>query len=196
MILNTTTLIFATNNQHKIREIQSLLDSSFKVITLRESGITTDILEPYNTIEKNALEKANVIYKMTKKNCFGEDTGLEVSALNGEPGVKSARYAGEEKLDEKNIEKLLHQLKGVSNRKARFKTVIALMWNEKSHLFEGICDGEILEKPFGTNGFGYDSVFMPNGATCSFAQMTLQAKNIYSHRRKAFDQLITFLKSM
>ncbi len=196
MISNTTTLVFATNNQHKIREIQSLLDSSFKVITLLESGINIDIPEPYDTVEKNALEKANVIYKMTKKNCFGEDTGLEVSALNGEPGVKSARYAGEEKLDEKNIEKLLHKLKGASNRSARFKTVIALMWNGQSHLFEGICNGEILEKPFGANGFGYDPIFMPNGATCSFAQMTLQEKNIYSHRRKAVDQLITFLKSM
>ncbi len=196
MISNTTTLVFATNNQHKIREIQSLLDSSFKVITLLESGINIDIPEPYDTVEKNALEKANVIYKMTKKNCFGEDTGLEVSVLNGEPGVKSARYAGEEKLDEKNIEKLLHKLKGASNRSARFKTVIALMWNGQSHLFEGICNGEILEKPFGTNGFGYDPIFMPNGATCSFAQMPLQEKNIYSHRRKAVDQLITFLKSM
>lgn len=189
------TLIFATNNQHKIAEIQSLLDNNFDIITLSEAGIYIDIPEPHDSLEKNALEKAHTIFKTTNQNCFGEDTGLEIEVLNSEPGVRSARYAGEEKSDEKNIEKVLKNLENSTNRAACFRTIIALIWNNQPHLFEGVCKGKILTKPIGKNGFGYDSIFMPDGSPCSFAQMSLTEKNIYSHRRKAVDKLTMFLKN-
>jgi len=187
------TLIFATNNQHKVKEIRNILNDRFHIITLQEAGIDIDIPEPHNTIEANASEKSKTIHSITRQNCFSEDTGLEVEALNGEPGVKSARYAGVEKGFQKNIDKLLLNLKLKTNRKARFKTVISLILNEKEYLFEGICDGSITELQKGNEGFGYDPVFVPDGSTKTFAEMSTEEKNIFSHRRKATEQLIEFL---
>lgn len=188
-------IIFATNNQHKVVEIQSAVGDRLEVISLRQAGIDIDIPEPHDTLEANATEKSTTIHKLTGENCFSEDTGLEVTALNGEPGVLSARYAGEDKSFEKNIAKLLQKLGGNSNRKARFRTVISLIWEGREHLFEGISEGHILPAPDGSDGFGYDPVFVPDGDTRSFARMTLEEKNRYSHRRKAADQLVAFLQT-
>jgi XTP/dITP diphosphohydrolase len=192
--LKNNTLIFATNNQHKVQEIRSVIGDYFDIITLKEAGIDIDIPEPHNTIEANASEKSKTIYKLTHQNCFGEDTGLEVEALNGEPGVKSARYAGNEKNFEANIDKLLNKLNAAENRSAQFKTVISLMWNGEEYLFEGITQGKIIHERKGNNGFGYDSVFIPEGSNKTFAEMELAEKNLFSHRRKATDKLIEFLK--
>lgn len=186
-------LIFATNNKHKVEELKSLLNGAFGIVTLKEAGIEQDIPEPHATLEGNAGEKSKTIYKLTGQDCFGEDTGLEVEALNGEPGVKSARYAGEPTSFEKNVAKLLTNLEGVSTRRARFRTVISLILNGEEHLFEGICNGRITEQPTGNEGFGYDPVFVPDGATKSFAEMNLAEKNQYSHRAKAVQQLTDFL---
>jgi XTP/dITP diphosphohydrolase len=187
-------LIFATNNQHKVEEIRSVIGNQFNVITLKEAGIDIDIPEPHDTIEANASEKSKTIYNLTKQNCFGEDTGLEVEELNGEPGVKSARYAGDEKNFDANIDKLLKKLDAIENRSAQFKTIISLMWNGEEYLFEGIIKGKIIHKRKGNNGFGYDSVFIPEGSKKTFAEMELAEKNLFSHRRKATDKLIAFLK--
>ncbi len=189
-------LIFATNNQHKINEIRGLLDRTIELITLQEAGIDIDIPEPHNTLEENATEKSMVIYKMTGTNCFSEDTGLEVFSLNGEPGVKSARYAGEHKSFEANIDKLLSNLTNSSDRTARFRTVISLLINGKEIQFEGICNGKIIEHRSGVNGFGYDPVFIPEGDDKTFAEMDLAGKNKYSHRRKAMDKLIAYLNNL
>jgi len=186
-------LIFATNNRHKVEEIQSAIGSALEVISLRQAGIDIDIPEPHNTLEANATEKSSTIHRLTGMNCFSEDTGLEVDALNGEPGVKSARYAGEDKAFEQNVEKLLHNLGSNPDRRARFRTVISLILDDKEHRFEGVCEGSILREPAGNGGFGYDPVFVPDGANRSFAEMTLEEKNQYSHRRKAADQLVAFL---
>ena len=192
--MKNNTLIFATNNQHKVQEIRSVVGEYFEIITLKEAGIDIDIPEPHDTIKANASEKSKTIFNLTKQNCFGEDTGLEVEALNGEPGVKSARYAGDEKDFEANIDKLLNKLNAVENRSAQFKTVISLIWNGKEHLFEGIIKGKIIHERKGSNGFGYDAVFIPEGSKKTFAEMELTEKNLYSHRRKATDKLIEFLK--
>lgn len=189
-------LIFATNNQHKVDEIQSVIPSSIEVITMQQAGIFQDIPEPHPTIEENAIEKARVIYQLTGANCFSEDTGLEVEALNGEPGVKSARYAGEDRSSDANIQKLLTNLKGRSNRNARFKTIICLILDGKEHLFEGICNGSITSSPAGDKGFGYDPVFTPDGGNRTFAEMGMEEKNKFSHRRKATDELVSFLNSL
>jgi len=189
-----TPIIFATNNAHKIGEIQAAIGHTQKIITLREAGIDIDIPEPHDTLEANALEKSSTIHRLTGKNCFSEDTGLEVAALHGEPGVLSARFAGAHRSDKDNIDRLLHRLRGSADRRARFRTVISLIWNDHQYLFEGICEGQILETPVGENGFGYDPVFVPDGETRSFAQLTLPEKNKYSHRRKAADQLVAFLR--
>lgn len=186
-------LIFATNNKNKILEINSVVGSKFKIITLSEAGIDIDIPEPYDTIEENAIEKSSFIYRLVHKNCFGEDTGLEVKALNGEPGVKSARYAGEQKNDSANINKVLTKLQGVENRNAQFKTVISLMLNGKQNNFTGICKGQIINEQRGNYGFGYDPIFIPEGSNKTFAEMQMEEKNLYSHRRKATDKLIDFL---
>ncbi len=186
-------LIFATNNAHKVEEMQAIVPSSIKVISLKEAGIDIDIPEPFDTLEENAKEKSSVIYKMTGRNTFSEDTGLEVEALNGEPGVKSARYAGEEKSFEKNIEKLLGELKGQKNRKARFRAVISLIWNGQEFSFEGVSDGLIKDEPKGTKGFGYDPVFCPKGSVKTFGQMELGEKTQFSHRKLAGDKLVLFL---
>ncbi len=188
------TLIFATNNQHKVEEIRSIISNEIMVVSLNDAGIDIDIPEPYYTLEANASEKSRVIHELTKQNCFSEDTGLEVEALNGEPGVKSARYAGETKNFKANIDKLLANLEGQENRKAKFRTVISLIWNNKEFLFEGVSEGKIINEQRGEYGFGYDPVFVPDGSKKTFAEMVLDEKNKYSHRRKAMDKLISFLK--
>lgn len=189
------TLIFATNNQHKIEEIRHVLQNRFRIITLAEAGIYTDIPEPHDTLEENAIEKSMVIHRMTGKDCFSEDTGLETEALGGLPGVRSARFAGETADAEANIDKLLSSLKGESNRRARFRTIICLLIGGKTHLFEGVCQGRIAEERKGSSGFGYDAVFVPDGSEKTFGEMNLEEKNSYSHRRKATDKLIAFLKN-
>lgn len=189
-------LIFATNNAHKIEEIQAVLPPSISIITLKQAGIDVDIPEPYDTLQENAAQKAHTIYNMTHTDCFSEDTGLEVAALNGAPGVRSARYAGEQKDFSHNITKLLTNLQPYSHRSAQFRTVICLLLNGKEHYFEGICPGHITYEPKGTGGFGYDSIFVPDGADRTFAQMSLEEKNIYSHRQKATAGLVAFLKRL
>jgi XTP/dITP diphosphohydrolase len=189
-------LIFATNNQHKVDEILSVLPLDFTVITLKQAGIDIDIPEPHETLQDNAAEKARTIYRMTQTDCFSEDTGLEVLALNNEPGVHSARYAGEEKSFQKNIEKLLFKLGKQENRVARFRTVICLILNGKEHFFEGACEGTITLAPKGEGGFGYDSVFIPTGSVKTFAEMPMEEKNLYSHRKKAVDKLVIFLNNL
>jgi XTP/dITP diphosphohydrolase len=188
------TLIFASNNQYKVEEILCIIGDQFNIITLKEAGIDIDIPEPHDTVSANASEKSKTIYRITKHNCFGDDTGLEVEALNGEPGVESARYAGESKSFDANIDKLLLNLAGKQNRKAQFKTVISLMWNGSEYLFEGIVKGEITMERRGKNGFGYDPVFIPEGSEKTFGEMQLAEKNIFNHRRIATDKLIDFLK--
>lgn len=189
-------LIFATNNQHKVDEIRPVVGNEFKILTLKEAGINIDIPEPHDTLEANASEKSKTIYGLTGINCFSEDTGLEVKALNGEPGVKSARYAGDERAFDKNIEKLLQKLQGHSDRRAQFRTVISLIIDRTETLFEGVCEGKIITKKKGSMGFGYDPVFVPNGSSKTFAEMDLQEKNLYSHRRKAVEKLVAFLNNL
>ena len=189
-------LIFATNNQNKVQEINAVLPLTIHSISLKESGIDIEIPEPHQTLEANAREKAQTIHRLTGKDCFSEDTGLEVDALNGEPGVRSARYAGEKKSFDQNIEKLLSNLKGTENRDAQFRTVICLILNGQEHLFEGVCRGQIIEERKGSGGFGYDPVFIANGAVKTFGQMTLDEKNQYSHRKKAVDKLVAFLNNL
>ena len=190
------TIIFATNNEHKIKEIQSLVGNDFTIITLQEAGIDIDIPEPHDTLQENAYEKAITIENITKQNCFSEDTGLEIEALHGEPGVKSARYADEHRNFQANIDKVLEKLNGITNRKAQFRTVICLLWNKEVFYFKGICKGNIAETMHGGEGFGYDPIFIPEGATKSFAEMTMEEKNKFSHRQKAVTQLFTFLHSI
>jgi XTP/dITP diphosphohydrolase len=187
-------LVFATNNLHKVEEVRHVLGNLFEIITLKEAGINIDIPEPHDTLEENAREKSLTIHKLTKSNCFSEDTGLEVEALNGEPGVKSARFAGEPVDPQKNIDKLLLKLEGHDNRKARFRTVISLILDNREYLFTGICPGHITKDQSGKNGFGYDPVFIPEGETRTFAEMNTAEKSKFSHRRKAMDQLILFLQ--
>jgi XTP/dITP diphosphohydrolase len=188
-------LIFATNNQHKVDEINSVLGNYFQVKSLAQAGIFIDIPEPHDTLEKNAFEKSNTIYQLTRQNCFSEDTGLFVDALQGEPGVKSARYAGEPSSNLANIEKLLLNLKNQSNRKARFRTILSLITDGHEYVFEGICEGKIIEAQTGKNGFGYDAIFVPEGSNKSFAEMDLKEKSLFSHRKKAVAKLIYFLKN-
>jgi XTP/dITP diphosphohydrolase len=190
------TLIFATNNQNKVDEIRLVLGNTFNIVTLKEAGIDIDIPEPHDTLEANASEKSKVIHTITHKNCFSEDTGLEVEALNGEPGVKSARYAGEGRSFENNIDKLLQNLIPYQNKNARFRTVISLILNDKEFLFEGICPGIIIHDRRGRNGFGYDPVFIPEGSSKTFAEMSMEEKSMFSHRKKAMEQLIAFLSTL
>ena len=187
------TLIFATNNRNKVAEIQSLVGPNFTIIPLKETGIDIDIPEPHDQLEANALEKAMTIFNMTQQNCFSEDTGLEILALDGAPGVKSARYAGENSNPQANIDLVLSKMTGVENRTAQFRTVICLIWENQTYYFEGICKGQILNNMQGENGFGYDPIFVPDGASKSFANMTMEEKNTYSHRKKAVTQLFEFL---
>jgi len=187
------TLIFATNNGHKADEVRSILGDRFQILTLKEAGIDQEIPEPHDTLEANATEKSRTIFELTGKNCFSEDTGLEVHALNGEPGVKSARYAGEGRDFNANIDKLLQKMEHQSDRRARFRTVISLILDKKEWLFEGICRGRIITEKKGTGGFGYDPVFIPDGAEKTFAEMTMAEKNRFSHRKKAMEKLILHL---
>ncbi|MGC4039168.1 MAG: RdgB/HAM1 family non-canonical purine NTP pyrophosphatase [Chitinophagaceae bacterium] len=189
-------LIFATNNENKVAEIRSITGGKFDILTLKEAGINIDIPEPHDTLEKNASEKSYTIYNLTQTNCFSEDTGLEVEALNGEPGVKSARYAGEHRSFEENIDKLLYNLEGSTNRRARFRTVISLIIDGKETLFEGIAEGTITTNRRGKNGFGYDPVFVPHDSEKSFAELSMDEKNKFSHRKKATEKLTNFLKSL
>ena len=186
-------LLFATNNKHKIEEIQSVVGDKIKITGLMDAGINIDIPEPHDTLEKNASEKSSVIFALTGISCFSEDTGLEVDSLNGQPGVRSARYAGTGSADD-NVNKLLENLDQNANRRAKFRTVISLIWKGDEHLFEGVCNGVIIEERRGNGGFGYDPVFVPDGSTKSFGEMTLEEKNRFSHRKKAADQLVLFLQ--
>lgn len=189
-------LVFASNNQHKVDEIRSIIGDKFDIITLKEAGIDIDIPEPHATLEANASEKSAVIYRMTGISCFSEDTGLEVYALNGEPGVKSARYAGDGRSFDANIEKLLSNLSGKPDRRARFRAVISLLIDGKETLFEGICEGRIIEERHGVKGFGYDPVFIPEGSTKTFGEMSMEEKTKYSHRARATEKLVAFLNKL
>lgn len=195
--MSSVKLIFASNNAHKADEIKAAIGNSPELLTLADAGIDVDIPEPHDTLEANAREKSTVIHRITGgQNCFSDDSGLEVAALNGEPGVKSARYAGDGRDFQQNIAKLLYKLEGSSDRSAQFRTVVSLIWNHNEYLFEGICKGRIITAQRGTGGFGYDPVFIPEGSDKTFAEMTTAEKNIFSHRRKAVDQLVTFLKEI
>lgn len=189
------TIIFATNNRNKVAEIQSLVGKNFEIIPLKEAGIEIDIPEPHDQLEANAAEKAKTIFNLTNQNCFSEDTGLEIAALGGEPGVKSARYAGEDRDFQANIDLVLSKMIGNENRAAQFRTVICLIWDQKEYYFEGICKGRILNTMEGEKGFGYDPIFVPEGASKSFASMTMEEKNKFSHRQKAVTQLFQFLNN-
>ena len=189
-------LVFATNNLHKLKEVQEMLSNSMEVLSLKDIGCFEDIEETEITLEGNAKLKADYITKKYGFDCFADDTGLEVEALDGKPGVYSARYAGEHGNAEKNMEKLLFELKNKLSRKAKFRTIIALNITNKQYLFEGICDGEILNEKTGVKGFGYDPIFKPSNGSCSFAEMNSEEKNIISHRGIAIQELVQFLNSL
>jgi len=188
-------LLFATNNPHKIKEIKNVLGNNFTLIGLRDLNITDDIPENEPDLEGNALAKARYVNSTTGRDVFADDTGLEIEALNGLPGVHSARFAGENKDSMENISKVLTMLKGKENRKARFRTVIALIIDKKEYLFEGIVEGTIIDEKRGKDGFGYDPIFIPYGKIKTFAEMDLAEKNTVSHRARAFEKLNDFLKN-
>ena len=187
-------LVFASNNKNKIKEIQLLVPQSIQVLSLEDIGCFEEIPETADTIEGNAIQKVNYVTEKYGYNCFADDTGLEVEALNGEPGVYSARYAGEQKDATDNMDKLLNNLKGISNRNAQFKTVIALNLNGNQFLFTGIIKGKIIEEKIGSNGFGYDPIFVAEGYSQTFAELTIGEKSVISHRGLAVKQLVDFLK--
>jgi XTP/dITP diphosphohydrolase len=189
-------LVFATHNSNKAKEIQSLLPADFQILTLTAINCIEKIPETADTLEGNSLLKAQFVNDNFNLNCFADDTGLEIEALNGRPGVFSARYAGEEKSAEKNMDLVLSELKNEENRKARFRTVISLILNDKTHLFEGVVNGTINTEKKGVDGFGYDPIFIPEGQTRTFAEMTLEEKNQQSHRARAFEKMIAFLESI
>ncbi len=186
-------LVFATNNKHKIREISDLLDGNFRILGLADLGITEDIPEEAETLEENAVFKARYVHEKTGLSVFADDTGLEVTALGGAPGVYSARYAGESKSFDDNIEKLLREMQNATDRSARFRTVIALILDGSEYLFEGTVEGEIIRERRGVGGFGYDPVFIATGSDRTFAEIPLSEKNLISHRAKAMRKLIEFL---
>jgi len=189
-------IIFATNNKHKLEEIRKMAGSGFQLISLEEIGLTGEIPEDHDTLEENALEKAKYIYDQTRIPTFADDTGLEVTVLNGQPGVLSARYAGPGKNDRENMQKLLRKMENETNRSARFRTVIAFIQpGGKEVLFEGIINGQIGTAPRGNLGFGYDPVFIPDGYHTTFAEMTPDLKNSISHRYLAFSKFIAYLKN-
>ena len=187
-------LVFASNNKNKIQEIQALVPNTIQIVSLEDIGCTEDIPETADTIEGNAILKANYVTSNYGYDCFADDTGLEVEALNGAPGVYSARYAGEQKDANDNMDKLLSELKDESNRKANFKTVIALNLNGKQNLFTGIINGKIIEEKIGTNGFGYDPIFVADGFDKTFAELSMEEKSTISHRGIAVKELILFLQ--
>lgn len=189
-------IVFATNNAHKLSEVAQVVGDKFELVTLRECGITEDIPENEPTLEGNALAKARYVYSRTGLNCFADDTGLEVDALNGEPGVRSARYATDGHDDEANKRLLLERMQGVENRAAQFRTAVALIVDGKEYLFEGIVRGDIACEERGAGGFGYDPLFFPEGGELTFAEMSAEAKNEISHRGRAVRKLAEFLKQM
>ena len=187
------TLNLASNNAHKAEEIRAVLNNRFCIVTLKEAGIDIDIPEPFETLLENAHNKSQTIFTLSGKDCFSEDTGLEVAALNGEPGVRSARYAGEPPDNEKNIDKLLANLARETQRDAQFRTVISLILDKAEYQFEGTCKGKIIDIRRGSYGFGYDAIFIPEGAEKTFGEMTLPEKAIFSHRKKATEKFVAFL---
>ena len=187
-------IVFATSNPHKVKEVNQLLNGQFEVVSLKDIGCEEDIPETSPTIEGNALQKARYVFGKYGANCFSEDTGLEITALGGEPGVLSARYAGEDKDPTANMDLVLKKLADNTDRSARFKTVIALIVDGKEHIFAGICNGSIRREKSGTDGFGYDPIFQPDGFEVTFAEMTAAEKNAVSHRGKAVRKLVAFLK--
>ena len=189
-------LIFATNNAHKLGEVQALLGDAFELVTLRECGITEDIPETAETLEGNALQKARYVYSKTGLDCFADDTGLEVDALGGAPGVHSARYATDGHDFAANNRLLLKNLEGIQERTARFRTVIALILDGVEYTFEGRVEGVIATEESGSEGFGYDPLFVPSGEIITFAQMSAEAKNAISHRGRAVAELVMFLKTL
>lgn len=192
--MNKLKLVFATNNKNKLKEVRAML-TNFEIVSLADINCFDDIPETADALEGNAILKADYITKKYGLNCFADDTGLEVEALNNQPGVYSARYAGEENNSEKNMSKLLTELGDNLNRNAQFKTVIALNINKKQFIFDGICKGQILKEKQGISGFGYDPIFMPKGYNKSFAEMDLKEKGTISHRGKAIQQLVHFLNN-
>lgn len=189
-------IVFATHNPNKLSEIRPLLPPPIQLVSLDEIGCVEAIEETADTLEGNALIKAEYIWKYFRYDCFADDTGLEVEALQGAPGVYSARFAGPGAGAQANMEKLLDLMKGTPTRKARFRTVIALMLKGQPYFFEGIVEGHILQEPKGVGGFGYDPVFQPEGSTRSFAQMSLEEKNVISHRGRAVQKLCAFLENI
>ena len=189
-------LIFASHNENKAKEIRSLLPVTIELLTLNDIGIHEEIPETAETLEGNALLKASYVYERFGLNCFADDTGLEVHALNGAPGVFSARYAGEAKDPEANMELLLKNLSNMEDRSARFRTSIALFWNGKQHFFDGIINGEIAKVRSGSDGFGYDPIFIPENSQRTFAEMSLQEKNQQSHRARALEKMMAFLREV
>ncbi len=187
-------LVFATANQNKTKEIQSLIPKSIEILSLNDIHCSEEIPETQATIEGNASQKAFYVYEKYNQNCFADDTGLEVEVLNGQPGVLSARYAGESKNANANMDKVLFEMKEISSRKARFKTVISLVINGKELQFEGVVNGTILTEKRGNSGFGYDPIFLPDGSSKSFAEMELSEKNTISHRALAVNKLVEYLK--
>ena len=187
-------LVIATNNQHKLVEIQEKLSGVCDIVTLAQINCFDDIPEDGDTFEANALQKALYVKEKYGVDCFADDSGLEVEALDNRPGVYSARYSGEEKSSEKNMDKLLMELDGIENRKARFRTVVALVIGNEKHVFEGVVNGTILTERHGDGGFGYDPLFRPDGYDCTFAEMSLEEKNKISHRAQAMDKLCKFLR--
>ena len=188
------TLVFCTNNQHKIEEVSKIMPADFKFLKLKEIDFFDDIPEPYDTLEANSLVKAKTISDLKGVSAFAEDTGLFIEALGGEPGVKSARYAGEQGDAKENINKVLEKMGDSENRKAYFKTVVTLILNHEVYQFAGECHGHITKATYGEDGFGYDPIFIPDGYDNTFAQMPSELKNNISHRKKAFDQFLHFLK--
>ncbi len=189
-------LVFATNNSYKLKEISQLLGDNIELISLSELNIREDIPEEFHTIEENAMAKAKYVYRLTGMDVFADDTGLEIEALDGAPGVYSARFAGDEKDFDRNIDKVLELMAGKKNRKACFRTVIALILRGKKYFFEGKIQGTILQERRGTGGFGYDPVFLPEGYNLTFAEMSLEEKNAISHRAEAFRKLKAFLSGL
>mgnify|MGYP000297475876 CR=1 FL=1 len=189
-------LYFASQNENKLKEIQAMMPDDFFLKGLRDLDYNEPLQEDYDTLEQNAHQKAHTIFEKFNVSVFADDTGLEVTALNGEPGVKSARYAGESRSNEANIKLLLKNLEGVTNRSARFRTVIALILDGKEYQFEGIVEGDIMHEKRGSDGFGYDPIFIPQGYTRTFAEMSIEEKNKISHRKRALQAMIDFLESI
>ncbi len=189
-------IIFATSNQHKLKEVKSIALSGIEIVSLKEIGFEGELPETHETIEENSLEKAEYLSKKFNTTCFAEDTGLIIDAINGEPGVYSARYAGENATFDDNVNKVLSKMEGKENRMARFKTVITYYLQGNYVQFEGITEGEILNERKGTEGFGYDPIFVPEGSTKAYAEMTLEEKNKFSHRKKSFDLFANHLQQI